>query len=91
MLIGWSYILIPLAVIIILFYFISGQTPGLKAYDMKVIDNQTGEKPSLVLSILRFLYFNIIFFTFIGLFFPFFRKDRRGIHDLLSGTSVVYV
>ena len=91
MLIGWAYILIPLAIIVILFYFISGQTPGLKAYNMKVIDNQTGEKPTLILSILRFLYFNVIFFTFIGLFFPFFRKDKRGIHDLLSGTSVVYV
>ncbi len=91
MLLGWAFILIPLAIIIILFYFISGQTPGLKAYDMKVIDNQTGEKPTLILSILRFLYFNVILFTFIGLFFPFLRKDKRGIHDLLSGTSVVYI
>ena len=91
MLLGWGFILVPLAIIIILFYFISGQTPGLKAYDLKIIDNQTGKKPSLALAILRFLYFNVVLFTFFGLFFPFFRKDRRGIHDLLSGTSIVNI
>ncbi len=91
MLLGWGFILIPLGIIVILFYFISGQTPGLKAYDLKVIDNQTEQKPSLILATLRFLYFNVVFFTFFGLFFPLFRKDKRGIHDLLSGTSIVNI
>ena len=89
MLLGWAYILIPLCVIIVTFYFVSGQTPGLKAYDLKVIDIQTGEKPSILLALLRFLYFNILLFTFLGLFVPFFRKDKRGLHDLLSGTAVI--
>ena len=89
MLLGWSYILIPLGIIIVAFYVISGQTPGLKAYDLKVIDIQTGEKPSLLLAALRYIFFNIVFFTFFGLFVPVFRKDNRGIHDLLSGTAVV--
>jgi len=89
MLLGWAYILVPLCVIVVTFYFVSGQTPGLKAYDLKVIDIQTGEKPGILLALLRFLYFNILFFTFFGLFVPFFRKDRRGLHDLLSGTAVI--
>ncbi len=89
MLTGWLYILIPLGIIVVAFYVISGQTPGLKAYDLKVIDIQTGEKPSITLALLRFLFFNILFFTFIGLFVPIFRKDARGIHDLLSGTAVI--
>ncbi len=89
MLLGWAYILLPLCCIVVTFYFISGQTPGLKAYDLKMIDIQTGEKPGFVLGLLRFIYFNILFFSFIGLFFPFFRKDRRGLHDILSGTAVI--
>lgn len=89
MLLGWAYILIPLGIVVVAFYTISGQTPGLKAYDLKLIDVQSGQKPSPLLAALRFLYFNLILFTLIGLFFPYFRKDRRGIHDLLSGTAVI--
>jgi len=89
MLLGWIYILGPLGIAIVLFYFILGQTPGMKAYEIKVIDNKTGEKPTLVLAILRFFFFNIVLFSFIGLFFSFFREDQRGLHDLLSGTSVI--
>jgi len=89
MLLGWAYILIPLGIVVVGFYTISGQTPAWKAYDLKVIDVQSGQKPSLLLATLRFLYFNLILFTLIGLFFPYFRKDRRGIHDLLSGTAVI--
>jgi uncharacterized RDD family membrane protein YckC len=89
MALGWLYILGPLGIIVILFYFISGQTPGMKAYDIKVINNATGEKPNILLSTLRFFFFNLVLFSFIGLFYSFFRKDYRGIHDLLSGTSVI--
>ena len=89
MLLGWAYILLPLCCIVVTFYFVSGQTPGLKAYDLKVIDIQSGEKPGFLLALLRFIYFNVLFFTFFGLFVPLFRKDRRGLHDLLSGTAVV--
>ncbi len=89
MLLGWAYILVPLCIVVVSFYFVSGQTPGLKAYDLKLIDVQTGEKPTLLLSLVRFIFFNLVLFTFFGLFLPFFRKDRRGIHDLLSGTAVI--
>ncbi len=89
MLLGWFYILGPLGIVIILFYFIAGQTPGMKAYDIKVVETKTGEKPSLILSILRFFFFNIVLFSFVGLFASFFREDRRGLHDILSGTSVI--
>lgn len=86
---GWAMILIPLGVIIILFYLKSGQTPGMRAYRLKLIDIKTGEKPGFMPALLRYLYFNLIFFTFIGLFYPLFRKDRRGLQDLLSGTAII--
>ena len=89
MFLGWIYILAPLGFVVVLFYIITGQTPGMKAYDIKIIDNKTGEKPALILAILRFFFFNLVFITFFGLFVSFFRKDRRGVHDLLSGTSII--
>ena len=89
MFMGWIYLLAPLGVIVILFYCIAGQTPGMKAYEIKVVDNKTGEKPSILLSFLRFFFFNVVLFSFIGIFFGFFREDKRGIHDILSGTSVI--
>ncbi len=89
LLLGWLYILAPLGTIIILFYIINGQTPGMKAYEIKIIDNKTGEKPNIILAFLRFFFFNLVLLSIIGLFTSFFRKDRRGLHDILSGTSLV--
>ena len=42
---SWGYILITLGVVVVGFYTISGQTPGLKAYNLKVIDINTKQKP----------------------------------------------
>ncbi len=88
---AWMYILIPLSIIVSLFYIKTGQTPGMKAHELKVIDNQTNKKPTIMLALLRFFFFNVVFFSFIGLFIGFFRKDKRGLQDLLSGTSIIKV
>ncbi len=89
MLMGWIYIIVPLGIVNILFYTIAGQTPGMKAYDIKVIDIKTKEKPSFILSFLRFFFFNMTLLTIFGLFISFFRKDNRGIYDILSGTTLI--
>lgn len=88
---AWLYVLIPLGIIVSLFYAKTGQTPGLKAHSLKLIDNQTLEKPSLMMAALRYFFFNVAFFSFFGLLISFFRKDRRGLQDLLSGTSIIKV
>jgi len=90
-LLSWIYILIPLGIILSVFYVKTGQSPGMKAYELKVIDNKTEEKPSPLLAVLRFFFFNIAFFSIVGLLLSFFRKDRRGLHDLFSGTSIIKV
>ena len=90
-LLAWIYILIPLGIIISIFYIKTGQTPGMKAHELKVIDNQTDKKPTIMMALLRFFFFNVVFFSFIGLFIGFFRKDKRGLQDLLSGTSIIKV
>ena len=88
-LMGWIYVLFPLGIIVSLFSSISGQTPGLKSQNLKLIDNNTDKKPNFILSFLRFVFFNIAFFSGVGLLVGLFRKDSRGIADLLSGTSII--
>ena len=86
----WGYIVLALGIIVVSFYVISGQTPGLKAYSLKIVDINTKQKPSFVLAVLRYFFFTMVIFSVVGLVVPFFRKDKRGVHDLLSGTAVVY-
>ena len=89
MLLGWTYILTPLAIIMTLFYAKAGQSPGMKAYELEVIDNRTKQKPTLITAFLRFFFFNISFFSVVGILFTYLRKDQRCLHDLLSGTSII--
>ncbi len=88
-LMAWTYIFLLLGGVVTAFYVKTGQTPGLKAYDLMIIDNQSGEKPNAISAILRFLFFNFVLISFFGLFVTIFRKDKRSLHDLLSGTSVI--
>lgn len=66
-----------------------GQTIGKKAYDVKVVDDKTGEYISFFRALLRFFAFLFTATTFFGLFLPFFRKDKKALHDLICGTFVV--
>jgi uncharacterized RDD family membrane protein YckC len=88
-LLGWIYILIPLAIVEILFLYKSAQTPGMKAYKLKLIFLPTGQKPPLTTIILRQFLAKITFLTF-GWIILFFRKDGRNLHDLIAGTALVY-
>ena len=76
-------------IIMILFWSTKGQTPGYKAYNLKVIDANTKEKPSFLKSFLRYIFFVISSTIIIGELIAFFRKDKKTLHDLLSGTYVI--
>jgi uncharacterized RDD family membrane protein YckC len=88
--IGWVYILIPLIIIQSIFFYVSGQTPGYKAYGIKLIDATTKEKPSLGIIIFRNLAAILSFFSLFGWMMMFFRKDYKNLHDLLANTATVY-
>ena len=88
-LLGWLYILVPLAIVEILFLAKSGQTPGMKAYRMKLIFLPTSQKPPLSTIILRQILSKFTFLLF-GWVVLFFRKDGRNLHDLIVGTALVY-
>ena len=86
---GWFYILLPLVIVQTLFMYMTGQTPGYRAYNMTLIDEHTQKKPSLFVIIFRNLAAILSLFTFFGWVLMFFRKDHKTLHDLLSATAVV--
>lgn len=66
------------------------QSPGLKAYDLYLIDKNTGKKLSFLRIILRYIIFLMgCAFFFIGLFVSFVRKDTLTLHDLASQSCIV--
>ncbi|WP_345992985.1 RDD family protein [Sulfurimonas sp. HSL-1716] len=67
----------------------TGQTPGKKAYDMKVVDAKTLHNISFLRAFWRFAAFLFTATTLLGLLLPFYRKDKRALHDILSSTVEV--
>ena len=86
---GWLYILISLVVVQTIFMYKSGQTPGYRAYNLEVIDESTGKRPTLFLILFRNLAAILSAATLFGWMLMFFRKDRKNLHDLLSNTAVI--
>jgi len=66
-----------------------GQTPGKKAYEIKIVDAKTGELLNFWRSFCRFIVFLFNAATLLGLFIQFYRKDNRTLHDLICGSVVV--
>ncbi len=75
--------------ILIIFWCVKGQSPGYKAYDLHLVDAKTLKKPSCLKAILRYLIFIISATIIVGELIAFFRKDKRTLHDLLSGTFTI--
>ena len=86
---GWLYILVPLVIVQTIFMYKTGQTPGYRAYNITLIDENTKKKPSLFVVLFRNLAAILSFFTILGWALMFFRKDNKTLHDLLSATAVV--
>ncbi|MBZ7987887.1 RDD family protein [Campylobacter canadensis] len=74
--------------ILILFFLFKAQSPGYKYMflHLRAID---GKKANLYQLVLRFIIFLISFAFLFGIVFPFFRKDNKFIHDILSKTIVL--
>ena len=63
-----------------------GQTPGKKAYTMKVVDDKTHENISFFRALFRFFAFLFTATFFLGLFTGFYRKDKKLLHDIICNT-----
>lgn len=77
------------ACVMISFWVYNGQSPGYRAYDLYVIDTETGKKPSLIKATLRYASFLLAGTTVIGLMMAPFRTDKKNLHDILSKTLPV--
>lgn len=75
--------------IIVLFWITKGQTPGQKAYDIKLIDQKTRKNISLLKAIARYILFLVSAMTILLSFVPFFRKDKKTLQDVFTGTIVI--
>jgi uncharacterized RDD family membrane protein YckC len=67
----------------------SGQTPGMKAYEIKVVHTDTGENLGFIQAFWRYISFLVSGTFVIGLFFPFVRDDKKSLHDLLSKSRLI--
>jgi len=66
-----------------------GQTPGKKAYGIKVIDSKNGKNIGYIQALTRFIAFLFSATVVFGLLLPFYRKDNKTLHDLLAGSVVI--
>lgn len=86
---GWSIILFTSFIIIGIFWLKNGQTPGLKAYDIKLVDTRTEDRVSVFQTLLRFFSTLFSIFLIVPLFYPFFNKDRKTLQDIVSNTKII--
>jgi len=68
-----------------------GATPGKKLVHIKIVDAKTFQDINNKQAITRSLGYIASTFSFlIGFIMVAFRKDKRGLHDLLAQTAVIY-
>ena len=87
-------LLFEVSVLIITMIFwrrFKGATPGKKFVHIKIVDAKTFEDINNKQAITRSIGYIASTFTFlIGFIMVGIRKDKRGLHDLLGGTVVIY-
>ncbi|WP_162165823.1 RDD family protein [Campylobacter fetus] len=70
-----------------LFFAFNAQSPGYRSQNIYLV-GLDGKKAGFISYMLRYIIF-VTTFIFGGSLFCFFRKDKRNIQDLLTGTIVV--
>lgn len=85
---GWGLIIGTHFLIIMLFWLKTGQTPGMKAYGLKIIHNQK-EKLTFFSILVRYFVLLFTIISIFGLFTVFFRKDNKTFQDIFSSTSII--
>ncbi|MCS6884075.1 MAG: RDD family protein [Acidobacteriota bacterium] len=83
-----SATLAVIALLLIVMTWASGRTFGMIFVGIQVVCSSTRSKPSLLQAILRSLGYFISLPT-LGFMLALFTKERKALHDILSGTTVV--
>jgi len=82
-----NYILPAIAVLI--FWFIKSATPGKMLTKLKIVDAKTGEKPTPVQFIIRYVSYFLSSIFLLGFIWIAFDKRKQGWHDKIAGTVVI--
>ena len=85
---GWLYIMLPHFIIVFSLWYFKRQTPGMKAYNLYIVDSATGKKPSIISIINRYIFTTLSMVFFFTMFIPFLNKSRRTLQDFVSGTII---
>jgi len=83
--------LLTYGVIYALFLSKTGQTPGKKAYNIKVVNAKTKELLTPTMAFFRFFAFSISAMSIIGVLLPFYNKEKRALHDYIVGSIEIEV
>ena len=86
---GWGIIFFVYSMIILILWLKNGQTPGLKAYDIKLVDNLTKQRVSVIQVLVRYITTLFAVVSIFLLFTPFFNKDKKTFQDILSNTIII--
>jgi len=89
-LLSWIYALIPYIIIISIFMIKDkGRSPGMRSQSIQVVNSITLSQASTFTIIFRNMSFLLTLSVPFIWILPFFRKDNKTLHDLLSATAVV--
>lgn len=86
---GWSIIFVIHFIIIAIFWLKKGQTPGLKAYGIRLVDSKTLQRVSVFQVFIRYFATLISIISIFLIFIPYFNKERKTLQDLLSSTKII--
>jgi uncharacterized RDD family membrane protein YckC len=86
---GWGIIFSVHALIILIFWLKNGQTPGLRAYEIKLVDNNTKQRVSIIQVLIRYITTLFAVISIFLLFLPFFNKNKKTIQDIFSNTIII--
>ena len=86
---GWGIIFAVHASIILIFWLKNGQTPGLRAYEIKLVDSITKQRVSVIQVLIRYITTLFAVISIFLLFLPFFNKDKKTIQDIFSNTIII--
>jgi len=78
------------SLVTLVFWAKTGQTPGKKMAHIKIVDKTSLKHASLTKLIIRLLFFIMPIFAFFSFFVMLFHPQRRTLHDIFSGTAVIY-
>lgn|SRR5574344_1069555 len=86
---GWGIIFAVHFIIIAIFWLKNGQTPGLKAYDLKLVDNKSLARISVLQVIIRYAATLASVISIFFMFTPYINKERKTFQDILSNTKII--